>query len=63
MGKRYKLLISVLGLLFSLAAAGIGFGIVGASSLSQPMRFVSNFVFLMQGVSSVWVVIALYRKQ
>ena len=36
---KYKILISVFMILFSLAAAVIGFAIVGASNYTYPVRF------------------------
>ena len=63
MSKQYKILISVLMVLFSLAAAVIGFAMVGASDYSYPVRFAFDFVFLMQFVFSTSFVIALFRKE
>ena len=62
MSKQYQILISALMVLFSLAAAVIGFAMVGASDRSYPLRLALDFVFLMQFVFSASFVIAIFRK-
>ena len=62
MSKKYQILISALMVLFSLAAAVIGFAMVGASDGSYPLRLALDFVFLMQFVFSASFVIAIFRK-
>lgn len=62
MSKQYQILISALMVLFSLAAAVIGFAMVGSSDRSYPLRLALDFVFLMQFVFSASFVIAIFRK-
>lgn len=62
MSNRFKIVISVLAIIFSLAAAGIGFWFVGGTSLSFPLRFLCNFVFSMQFLATTWLVVAMFRK-
>ena len=75
MRKKEKILVSVLALLFSICAAGVGFSLAGDSKLpgwgyglavdsgiSGWERFVCNFIFTMQFLFSLWVVMAVFRK-
>ena len=57
MRKEYKVLICILALIFS-----IGFGLIGSSSLKFGMKYVCDFVFLMQTIATCWVVIELLKK-
>ena len=63
MTKRYKILISVLALIFSVAAACIGFYFVSSFSLGFEMRWACNFCFSMQAIATIWVVVGLFRKE
>lgn len=63
MTKRYKILISVLALIFSVVAACIGFDLVSSSSFGFGMRVVYNFFFSMQAIATIWVVVGLFRKE
>lgn len=63
MTKQYKILISILALLFSIGATCIGFSFVGSSALDFGTRFICDFFFLMQAISTCWVVIGLFRKE
>lgn len=62
MRKKDKILVSVLALLFSACATGIGYGLVGDSSLSIMKRCLFDFVFIMQFLATLWTVIAVFRK-
>ncbi|MCI8320238.1 MAG: hypothetical protein HFH02_04075 [Dorea sp.] len=62
MRKKEKILVSVLALLFSICAAGVGFSLAGDSKLPGWGRFVCNFIFTMQFLFSLWVVMAVFRK-
>lgn len=48
MKKEYKVLICILALIFSIGATCIGFGLIGSSSMKFGMKYVCDFVFLMQ---------------
>ena len=48
MKKEYKVLICILALIFSIGATYIGFGLIGSSSMKFGMKYVCDFVFLMQ---------------
>lgn len=63
MTKSYKILISILALLFSVGATCIGFSFVGSSTLGFGTRFLCDFFFLMQTIATCWVVIGLFRKE
>ena len=56
MRKEYKVLICILALIFSIGATCIGFGLIGSSSLKFGMKYVCDFVFLMQTIATCWVV-------
>ena len=58
MKKEYKVLICILALIFSIGATYIGFGLIGSSS----MKYVCDFVFLMQTIATCWIVIELLKK-
>lgn len=62
MHKREKILVSVLALLFSACAAGIGYGLVGDSNLSMLKRYLFDFVFIVQFLATLWTVIAVFRQ-
>ena len=62
MSKGYKILISVIAMICSMFAAGIGCGFVGGSDLLFPQRYLCDFVFIMQFIATAWCVIALFRK-
>ena len=57
-----KILYSVLALVFSFSAAGFGFILLGDSSLDFVERFIYGFFFMMQFVSTTWLVFAVFRK-
>lgn len=62
MEKRYKIMISVIALAFSIGAACLGYALVGDSSLNFTMRFIYNFFFVMQFLVTLWLVIMNFRK-
>ncbi len=62
MEKRYKIMVSVIALAFSIGAACLGYALVGDSSLNFTMRFVYNFFFVMQFLATLWLVIMSFRK-
>ena len=62
MEKRYKIMVSVIALAFSIGAACLGYALVGDSSLNFTMRFVYNFFFVMQFLGTLWLVIMSFRK-
>ena len=43
-------------------ATCIGFGLIGSSSMKFGMKYVCDFVFLMQTIATCWVVIELLKK-
>lgn len=63
MGRKEKILVSTLALIFSAGAVGIGYALVGDNIRSFPLRFVCDFFFLMQFLTTIWVVIAVFRKK
>ncbi len=62
MGKNEKIIVSALALLFSLCAAGAGYGLAGDSGISGWERFACNFIFTMQLLATLWTVIAVFRR-
>jgi len=52
MKKEYKVLICILALIFSIGATYIGFGLIGSSSMKFGMKYVCDFVFLMQTIAT-----------
>ena len=62
MKKEYKVLICILALIFSIGATCIGIGLIGSSSMKFGMKYVCDFVFLMQTIATCWVVIELLKK-
>ena len=62
MDKKYKILYSILALIFSFGATGFGYVLLGNSSLDFTERFVYGFFFIMQFISTAWLVIAVFRK-
>lgn len=62
MNKSYKILVSALSCIFSLLATVIGFTLVNSSNMSFPLRFLSNFIFLVQFVTTIGVVFALNKS-
>ena len=71
MGKSYRILISMLAIVFSLAAACIGFALVGNLSIFSvrvglsifSVRVGCSFIFIMQFIATVWCVIILWRTK
>lgn len=63
MTRTYKILISILALVFSVGATCIGFILVGSLSLGFWTRIFYNFFFLMQTVATCWTLIGLFRKE
>lgn len=63
MSKSHKILISVLSFIFSLLAACIGVSLVNSSDMTFGIRFLYDFIFMMQAISTIWVLIALHRKK
>ena len=61
--KKYRIFISILALIFSIGATCIGFGLIGSSSLKFGMKYVCDFVFLMQTVATCRVVIELLKNK
>ena len=61
MSVRYKKLLSVLSVLFSLAAVGIGYGLVGAMDYSVAVRTLLNLIFQIQFLLSLWVAVLVLR--
>jgi len=62
MSRKNKILYGILALIFSLGATGLGFILLGNSSLDFIERFIYGFFFMMQFVSSAWLVITVFRK-
>lgn len=62
MSRGYKILISVLAIIFSILSSSIGAGLAGGSGLEFPQKFLFNFVFMMQFTTTVWCVFAIFRK-
>lgn len=62
MSGKYKILYSILALIFSLGATGFGYILLGNSSLDFIERFVYGSFFIMQFISTVWLVITVFRK-
>lgn len=63
MKKSYKILISIIAIVFGFLSAGMGFSLVAQTDFTFPIRVVLNFVFLMAPVSTAWLVGSLFRKQ
>lgn len=61
MSARYKKVLSVLSVLFSLAVVGIGNGLVGATDYSVAARTLLNLVFQAQFLLSLWVAVLVFR--
>lgn len=62
MRKKEKIVVCILAMLFSICAAGIGYGLVGDSSLPRWGRFACDFIFVMQFLATLWAVMAIFRK-
>ena len=62
MNKSYKILVSVLSCIFSLLATAIGFALVSGSNMNFPLRFLSNFIFLLQFATTIGIVFALNKS-
>lgn len=62
MTRKYKIVVNLLAIFFSILALVVGYTIVGGSDLSFLERFACNFVFGMQFLATVWAVIAAVRK-
>lgn len=62
MNKSYKILVSVLSCIFSLLATAIGFALVSGSNMNFPLRFLSNFIFLVQFITTIGIVFALNKS-
>ena len=62
MNKSYKILVSVLSCIFSLLAIAIGFALVSGSNMSFPLRFLSNFIFLLQFATTIGIVFVLNKS-
>ena len=60
MSVRTKKLLSVLSVVFSLAAVGIGSGLI-TYDYSAAVRFLLNLVFQMQFLLSLWVAVIVFR--
>lgn len=58
MSKAYKVLFSVLAVVLSLIATGLGCNL--ATSLGMNLRLVHNFVFITQSVATSWIAISLF---
>lgn len=63
MTKGYRIMISILAILFSVWATGIGCALVVESSLRMGIRLVCDFFFIMQSIATCWVVIAMFKKR
>ena len=63
MKKRDKIIISVIAIVFSFGATGIGCGITGGLSLGMGMKFVCNFFFIMQSLATCSVIIGLFKSK
>lgn len=63
MTKQYKIVISILALVFSIGAFCIGAGLIGHSNLDFGTTWFCHMFFLMQAVTTSWVVGALVRKE
>ena len=63
MTKTYKIMICIIALIFSIGAACIRGGLVSSSTLALGMRFVYNFFFIMQVLSTIWIIIGMFRKE
>ena len=61
MSARYKKVLSVLSVLFSLAVVGIGNGLVGATADSGAVRTLLILVFQAQFLLSLWVAVLVFR--
>lgn len=61
MSIRMKKVLSVLSVIFSLAAVGIGYGLVGATDYSVAVRTLLNLVFQVQFLVSLWVAVIVFR--
>lgn len=61
MSVRTKKLLSVLSVLFSLVAVGIGSGLVGATDYPFAVRFLFTLVFQIQFLLSLWVAVIVFR--
>ena len=62
MNKSYTLLISVLSCIFRLLGIAFGFALVSGSNMSFPLRFLSNFIFLLQFATTIGIVFALNKS-
>lgn len=61
MSGRYKKVLSVLSVIFSLITVGIGSGIVGAADHPSLIRFLLTLVFQIQFLLSFWVAVIVFR--
>lgn len=62
MTRKYKIVVNLLAIFFSILALVVGYIIVGDSDLSFLERFACNFVFGMQFIATVWAAVAAFRK-
>lgn len=62
MTRKYKIVVNLLAIFFSILALVVGYIIVGDSNLLFLERFACNFVFGMQFLATVWVAVAAFRK-
>lgn len=62
MGRRYTILIAVLAMVCSLIAGGLGFYLIGSPGFTFLQKFLCNFFFIAQIVTTTWCVVALFKK-
>lgn len=62
MTRKYKILINLLAIFFSILALVVGYTIVGGSDLSFLEKFACNFVFGMQFLGTLGSVYVSIRK-
>ena len=63
MSKGYRILVAAIAIISSFAAAIIGCSYVWSAPLKFGMRFIGGFVFLLQLISTIWVVKALFNDK
>jgi len=63
MGRRYIILISILAIGSSFIAGGIGFWLMGDPGFTFAQKFLGNFFFTTQIMTTMWCAAALLKKE
>lgn len=60
--KKGKIILCIVTLVISILSAAIGYGFMGETNISFPIKFICGFIFIVTTLLVIQLVILLWRK-